>query len=703
MRFPIGAHISVNQSNLPLECTLATFANQLCFISPLGWMDSSSASSFPWTNPNTGQYIGSGKGSFALASQTGSIGHQGVWKAYFGRKIRRGDTIGTVLDGKAGTIRFLLRSLPSRNLPDVAPPTAFSIDASKVYHAAVSLKYAQTYVEAHFKHPFALWDMVADEVGRPPLFAPLVSVPFRLVTPIYNSALPIALASTDPVVSLQDVGKAIKSYEENTVRSLLLVSLPFETILHIMTFIDVTDIPAASRTCRIFYETCAHHQLWNDFVERDFHFGLGISTQKYFTRLMESERGLRQSSAIEDPYPDPYAENLPTASAASKDRYRKKYNWHNARYESLPSIPTEWAVDNLSFDQDKQRLFYSAGDNFYVYSFESGEVSQGLFSAIGDIVQLKYASGYLVLATDAGFLHVIDENGSQVARIANQFSRVLCDMDVYVDYKSGSLVILAASKTKGLCVWSLGGVTEQSASTTEPLMLSDVEQLWTNSTFHTRPLVAVSFIPESGGKFFVSASNDGVVAGWTLDEMPLRASEDSSTPPSWSWKMPSASSVAELTCMSLSSEGWFGAVGTSSGEILVFDTKQGGSLLDLPVISFGSIPGTVGGSSVRGRPITKRSSRWIIDIHYECGGKLITTMDDNTIRLWNQSAGLPDWSHQASRASSLLCTEDYLIFGTSGRVSMLDFSMFDLTEEQREKSLEASCAYLRNCTQTRRA
>jgi hypothetical protein len=733
-------------------------------------MDDVTVKAFPWMNPNVMKYVGSEEGSIGVNSQTGCLGHRNVWKAYFGRKIRKGDVIGSVLDVLKKEVRFLLRSVASRRLKDCFPSHGFPIDPSKIYHASVTLKYAQTKIHASFSHPFSLWDMIMTDYGFSEIFSIPPPLPFRPLIPIFNKSLPLPLSSFSHHSTEDSLQLASERCNFNLENSLI-ISLPFETIIHIFSFLDVSDIPFTSSVSHSFYEVCSDHRLWNELIKRDFQFGLGTSTQLYFNTLVkeEGEGGakLTDSNALEIIYRNPYEEDVLTASDLAKDRYRKRYHWYHGLYDVMPTLPSENAVTAMAYDAKLKKIFFSERENFFSFSFVSGDVSQGLMSTVGDIIHMKCLFGMLFIGTDHGFLHILDSNtGAQIARFSEQS---IITFDVHADKQKDLTLILIGTKERVARLWKMeglfsklkylkkddddddddndddgkliaGGMSDSSDidasqndkhSSTNPFNPTIV---WENTSLHKKRIVSVSFLPESNGKRLITASQEGLVLMWKLDEslgsemhrMPsesgvsilmkeerggILAHDDDDdggddmkdrsygSPfemnfgyhPYSDWIMVCSSPLAEMTCVSVSPEGEFAAAASSSGEVLIFDAIDGRKSTKasdcLPVTSFGSP--SVGPDGARadaqgGAGVTRHASKYIMHIHYECGGKLVTTQDDNHVRYWNQTTGLAKWKHQTTGlASALFCHENFLAFGLlNGRVGLLDFDQVELSEKR---------------------
>jgi hypothetical protein len=780
----------------------------------IGWMEDSLVKAFDWQKASGHAYVGWKAGSVGINSQSGCIGTGNVWKSYFGRKIRNGDVVGSLLDLNKGEVRFLLRSPEARNLRDVFPSFGLPVDPHKVYHACTTLKHTQTKVYATFTHPFALWDMITTEFGKTDLFSLPPSLPFRIVSPVYNKALPLPLSAASHHQTNQALQLATENFNSNC-NHLGLLSLPFELLIRIFTFLDVNDIPLASPSCHAFYEASMDHRVWNSFVQRDYHFGLDEITQHYFGNLTQSEKKLTDSDALEAMYRDPYRHGFETVSQAAKERYRMRYHWHKGRYDLLPSFPTENNVKAITYDEERRILFYSESERFYSYSFSTGDISLGLFSTVGEILRMKYmAPGLLFLLTDLGFLHIIETvEGSQLSRISQTSST---SFDVHIDQATDTTLIVFGTKNHAVIVWKINGLvrrsqhiinlprnrhlklgpsgfgmdseldrnenfgfesedeetTAASSIKNESLESSEEDEeseddgeeseeedvlirvgtptiVWENLSAHKKKIVDVSFLPHSKGTQILSASPDGEVLFWRLvQSLPRSASstpksnynadgrisadlegldddEDENSEASsmssegprrdpndpidvpikeihgsqfdfgarpWArWKMVSLESpLSELVCMTLSPEGLFGAVASSGGEIMLFDAKDGttGTGL-LPVTNF----------ELHFKNRTHNTA--VVHIHYECGGKLITTHDDNTVRSWDQKTGQHTWSYQmALPPSSLFGHDNFLSFGTiHGRLFTMDFSEVDIPEERASFALSQKRAYLETLSQ----
>lgn len=872
----VGPLATGSSPYFPLFSSLTLF-----FASSLltGWVDAAKTNAFPHCD-STSWYVGAKEGTFGVASQSGTAGTSGLWRPFIDRKLRKGDIIGTMIDLNRGEIRYWVRSAGGREkAPDLTPsaPAFASIDPRRSYLAAVSLKYAQSSVQANFKHPFALWDLVQahfqDEAttaslssggfvpsstpalstpslsllrpsssslssSSPPFkifSSPPASTPFRLICPLYAKHLPLPLASPNHTQSEAHLSKAASHFNENVDSEIPLFSLPLETLVHIFSFLDIGDIPHASIACRTFYEVQARPELWNLLIERDFHFGLGISTSLFYGRISEAKKKLviegigndgealeldldldlelpspssslpsppssslrlsSSSSSIlpslsshplppssgesslrstqdgesaalheeEEPlYGDPYSPpSLASLSTLSKERYRKRYNWSNCRYDTMFTIPTDFAVTAMVYDEKTRNLFYSVADEFYVFNFSSGLVSVGLLSTVGHITHLILCNDLLLIATDADTIHVIEpETGTQLVRLQLP---TISSLDAYYDTHSDVLAILVGTKRSVLQLWTVekinrkllnvrGGprsdadapldaedVKDPSHNKTSSTLPSNTKQdeaefattiirpslVWQNTTAHVGPLVSVAWLPHSHGKQFLTASSDGQVHIWKRkrsaeycasgpsnathedglsDETSSYSSDTESSSsesesatrelkeanpkydfgeaPFATWTMACRTPDSRLTCLSVSPEGWYAAVSSSTGSVFIFDGRDGSGAVALPVTNFYN----------SGR---KRDVRYTWKLHYECGGKLVTVQDDNSVRFWNQTTGLEEWALQtAGLAGSLLCTEDFLVFGLiNGRITFLDFDKVALPEEMASKSLDASLTY----------
>lgn len=468
------------------------------------------------------------------------------------------------------------------------------------------------------------------------------------------------------------------------------------------------------------------------------------------------EDGYAHEKEEEALYVHPYVPAEESMYSLSKERYRKRYNWEKCRYDAMFTIPTDNSVAAMVYDEKTQNMFYAVEDEFHVFNFASGNVSVGLLSTVGFITHLLLCADLLLIATDSDTIHLLEpDTGIQIVRL---HVPLVSSIDAFHDEEADVLLILTGSKQHGVQLWAVEKISHilkkrsnpshdgnhlPSRPTTSGTSIVRPSKVWFDLYAHGQnPVVSVSFLPHSKGAQFLTASSNGQVHIWrrksrshcitkreeggdqdsmenpeddtssaedSLSESDSASSTSSTSSaeeaekpadsslvderfdfalyPFATWKMHCRTPDSQLTCMSLSPEGWYAAVSSSTGAVFVFDARDGSGAVDLPVTSFHN-----GGR--------RGEVRYTWRLHYECGGKLVTVQDDNSVRFWNQSTGLEEWALQtAGLAGSLLCTEDYLVVGLiNGRVSFLDFNKTSLPEEMTQKSEDRRFNYFSKFT-----
>lgn len=168
--------------------------------------------------------IGDFVGSWAMDSYSGSIGTEGKWKSY-GKKLKKGDLIGVLLDLEQQTLSFTLNN---QNLG-----VAFTnLVPEDIYFPAISLKFKLTSVTASFK---------------PPFFFPLLSFqPFTFI----------------PENELNEMQQLSLSTQLLNKQNSWIYSVPNEVIQKIFVFLPLKDLISVSKTCKLFNSLVSDPYMW---------------------------------------------------------------------------------------------------------------------------------------------------------------------------------------------------------------------------------------------------------------------------------------------------------------------------------------------------------------------------------------------------------------------------------------------------------
>lgn len=707
--------------------------------------------------------LGSEPGTFGLSTTNGNVGINNVWSPYLGSKVRKGDTVGILIDAKKGTVHYMLKSSSSKRAIISPSSPAFQFDSSKRYCAAVTLKWTQSQVQCNFNHPFELWSAVEQSFGFgkiEPLFSAREALPFDSIGYLHNHHYPLPLAAASLAQTNRHYERAIENFEKNQKCAAPLYYLPQETLLHVFSFLKLGDLFSAILTCRYFERTAAHHSLWTLLIERDFHFGLGISSKLYMSRIIQQIYGKPIVEESPEMREEKFEKNRKSILSLTKERYKKRYHYKCGRYDAAFSIPTERGVAAMAYDEKAKNLFFAVSETFGLYNLTTGNVASSWLTTVGHIVCMSFCNkGIIVLGTDAGMVHVLDSNnGKQLARF---FVVDLLTIDTHYDETSRKLSILVGTDNTAaprIEIFALENIFASNSQTRyfnesseedsdAPLdeelnskesssngsdsesenaifgsQLAEPILVWRHVAMSPARIKSVAFLPHSNGRQFLVATSTGVSI-WRRDDFSAFSSKSDLQEElektleklslghdyventlsgrratgeinfekfcDWSLSAVQANPHNSVSCMSISPEGWYAAVSTTCGEVFVFDARDGSDAASrLPVTKFEtSVPGRV--------------AKTIIQLHYECGGKLVTLQDDNSLRTWNQKTGQEEWAHTTPGVgSALICTEDFLAYGLgTARIRFLDFKDVPLPPHLYNAALDRKDRYLRSLAQ----